>query len=319
MENLSNRQFKSVYSKIGIILILTYIVNLFSTVFIRVGLELFFENIENTTWYLWLIVFLSNFVITFPTYILLMKLIPDNKLEHGEKQKKAYTIKEIIVLLVICLSATYLASIVTQMFNLIIMSITKQPISNNLNDIIMSSDIVFTFIMTCILAPIIEEIMFRKIMLNKLSLFGEHSAATISALTFALYHANFQQFLYAFLLGLIFSYITIKSGTILYAIILHAMVNFTGSILVPQIALSNNQSLTVALGLGIIFVIILGIILFFKLLPSLFPKMEMEFSKLESEDNSYYFRPIVKPFTALTAEGIIIYLIFSIGLIILSI
>jgi len=45
-----------------------------------------------------------------------------------------------------------------------------------------------------------------------------------------LIHGNFDQFFYAFGVGLIFAYIYIKTGKIKYTIALHMLVNFFGSV-----------------------------------------------------------------------------------------
>ena len=47
---------------------------------------------------------------------------------------------------------------------------------------------------------------------------------------FAFYHGNIYQFCYAFVLGCVFGYVYVKSGKMIYTIVLHMMINFMGSI-----------------------------------------------------------------------------------------
>ena len=46
----------------------------------------------------------------------------------------------------------------------------------------------------------------------------------------AFYHGNIYQFCYAFVLGCVFGYVYVKSGKMIYTIVLHMMINFMGSI-----------------------------------------------------------------------------------------
>ncbi|MBQ8849586.1 MAG: CPBP family intramembrane metalloprotease [Clostridia bacterium] len=84
-----------------------------------------------------------------------------------------------------------------------------------------------------ILAPIIEELVFRKVICDRLMPLGEGYAVVISAVIFGLVHGNFYQFFYAFLTGLLFSAIYVKTGRIRYTVIYHMLINFLGGVLVP--------------------------------------------------------------------------------------
>ncbi len=79
-------------------------------------------------------------------------------------------------------------------------------------------------------APILEELAFRKVLLDRLHETGEGYAAVISALLFGLMHGNHAQFFLAFFLGLIFAMVYQRTGRIVYTMLLHAMINTTASI-----------------------------------------------------------------------------------------
>ena len=79
-------------------------------------------------------------------------------------------------------------------------------------------------------APILEELAFRKTLLDRLHDYGEGYAAVISALLFGLMHGNHMQFFLAFFIGLIFAMVYQRTGRIIYTMILHAMINFTASV-----------------------------------------------------------------------------------------
>ena len=86
-----------------------------------------------------------------------------------------------------------------------------------------------------ILAPIFEELIFRKLMLDRISKYGEKMAIFFTALAFGLLHQNLFQFFYAFGVGLVFGYIYMRTGRIRYSIILHAIINFMGAVIAPYI------------------------------------------------------------------------------------
>jgi len=72
-------------------------------------------------------------------------------------------------------------------------------------------------------------------MIDRVGQYGEKTAIILSALVFGLLHQNLFQFFYAFALGLVFAYIYTRTGRLRYPILLHAIVNFMGSVIAPWI------------------------------------------------------------------------------------
>ena len=69
--------------------------------------------------------------------------------------------------------------------------------------------IVLLFVCAVIVSPIFEELLFRKILLEKLLPYGKVIAIAISSLFFGLYHANLEQLLYTMFLG-VFGGLTVE-------------------------------------------------------------------------------------------------------------
>jgi len=108
------------------------------------------------------------------------------------------------------------------------------------NTMLMSGGILITFIPTVILAPIMEELMFRGIILNKLlSTTSKWPAILISSFLFGFIHLNLIQGLNAFVLGIILSLIFIKCRSIIPCILGHSLNNLL-SIICSFITLNNN-------------------------------------------------------------------------------
>lgn len=105
------------------------------------------------------------------------------------------------------------------------------PVQNALLNVITDGSIWVTAIFTVLCAPVFEEILFRKLICDKVIKYGEGCAVILSGLIFGLFHMNFNQFFYAFFLGCFFAFIYVKTGRLKYTILLHMTINFFGSVL----------------------------------------------------------------------------------------
>lgn len=87
------------------------------------------------------------------------------------------------------------------------------------------------FVLLAIVAPIFEEFIFRGCVLNALKPYGNGLAVFVSAFFFGAMHGNFQQFFYAFAVGIALGYIAVATNSIFPTTILHAMLNAISGIL----------------------------------------------------------------------------------------
>ncbi len=88
-------------------------------------------------------------------------------------------------------------------------------------------------IFVAILAPILEELVFRKLLCRHLLPLGEGYAIILSAVIFGLCHGNLFQFFYAFGVGLILALIYVKTGNLIHTITFHFIINFFGGVFAP--------------------------------------------------------------------------------------
>ena len=79
-------------------------------------------------------------------------------------------------------------------------------------------------IMAVFVAPILEEIVFRGVIMNNLKKYGIRVAIIINSLLFGLSHYNIEMIIPAFLTGIIFSYVAYKYS-IKYSILIHFFIN----------------------------------------------------------------------------------------------
>ena len=81
-----------------------------------------------------------------------------------------------------------------------------------------------------ICAPVMEEYVFRKLIVDRTVCYGQGTAVLLSGLMFGLFHGNLNQFVYAFVLGMLLAYLYVKTGNLKITIAIHMMINFMGGL-----------------------------------------------------------------------------------------
>lgn len=253
-----DKNTKKVFSKIGFALLAAMIASSFIQVIILGVSQILAPSLVESGWISYIGIGVGFYLIGFPLFKLIVRKLLDGEI----RETKKLSIKEILGLFLIC----YFLMIVTNLATTLLLNgvsiIKGNGVDNPLANLVANSNVFGTLIFAGILSPIVEELLFRGVMLNKLRMYGDKVAILTTALCFGLFHGNFSQFFYATLLGMVFAYVTLKTGTIKYSIILHIMVNIMGSVIGPLAA--SNQIYTAILGLFIIVFVISGLVLFIK-------------------------------------------------------
>lgn len=84
---------------------------------------------------------------------------------------------------------------------------------------------------TCIIAPLTEELFFRGMLLRVFSRTNQRFAVFATAFFFGISHHNIPQFVLAFIMGIFLAHITLKHNSILPAVIVHAFVNTSSTLI----------------------------------------------------------------------------------------
>ncbi|MCR5743429.1 MAG: CPBP family intramembrane metalloprotease [Lachnospiraceae bacterium] len=125
-------------------------------------------------------------------------------------------------------------------------------------EILLSGDLIATYITAVILAPVMEELMFRGLIYKKLRTYCIFSlAALLSSIYFGIFHMNFLQFLYATALGLFLAYAFERFKSVKAAILLHCGANFMATLLstnetIGGFVLGSEQQLIAATFLALL-------------------------------------------------------------------
>lgn len=90
--------------------------------------------------------------------------------------------------------------------------------------------IVISFLFAAVVAPIVEELIFRGVLMRRLNkVMNIFIAAFLSSLTFGLLHGNIVQNTYATVLGLVMAFVAVRCGSILSSIFFHVVFNSIGN------------------------------------------------------------------------------------------
>lgn len=261
MELKIKEENKKVFNRIGLAMLVSMIlVNVIQIIFFNI-IGKVNQDLLSASWINYIALAISYYLIGFPVFYFMIKGLPE-----GEKREdKKLGVWEIVKFCFISYSLMYIFNFLTNIFIILISIFKGSEVVNPLQNIIEGSSLILTFIFVGILSPIIEEMMFRRIMLNKLRRYGDKVAIVTTALLFGLFHANFSQFFYATVLGLIFAYVTLKTGTIKYSIILHIFVNMMGSFIIPLIIGDGSNLVAYVCVLFLVLLIsIVGLVLLIK-------------------------------------------------------
>lgn len=186
-----------------------------------------------------LITFLPMYVVCFPLMFLMMKKLPATAPSEEKLGGKRF-----FALLAMCFPVMFAGNLVG---NLLSGLFSGGQATNGLMNM-MSTLNPITILFVVGFAPVFEELFFRKYLINRTVKYGEKTAILFSGLCFGMFHLNLFQFFYAFGLGLIFAYIYVRTGKVIYSIIMHMLINLNGSVIsvlaVSQLDTDKLQAVT---------------------------------------------------------------------------
>ena len=252
---------KKVFAKIGLaILVCMIVVNVIQTIYYS-AINVIRPSLLEQPWVNYIAIAISFYFIGFPIFYVMVRKLPDGE----KKESKSLSVGKMILLFFMSYAILYVVNFLTTILLMIIAAIKGSEIMNQIANVVGTSNWIWSLIFAGILSPIVEEMLFRGIMLNKIRMYGDKVAIITTAIMFGLFHANFSQFFYAVGLGVIFAYVTLKTGTIKYSIILHIIVNMMGSVILPAVIGDGSNIVAVGcVGLALLAIVIVGLVLLIK-------------------------------------------------------
>lgn len=168
---------------------------------------------------------LSMYLIAMPLLVIIVRTIPGMVIH-----KKKMTAGQWIIAFFMCYALMYVTNVIGTFTTAIFGTLKGDLVDNPIQDILTGLSPLTAFFLMVICAPIVEEYVFRKLIIDRTVQYGQATAILLSGLMFALFHGNFNQFVYAFTLGVFWGFIYVKTGRLIYTVALHMTVNFLGSI-----------------------------------------------------------------------------------------
>ncbi len=168
---------------------------------------------------------ICNYILPLPILFFLMKKLGSESIE-----KESLSIKKFLLYFCISFTLMIIGNIIGLILTSAIGNATQSDIANPIQNLINSSGIMMNLIIISILGPVFEELIFRKLLIDRTVKYGARISIILSATMFGLMHGNLNQFFYAFLLGGFFAYVYMKTGKIIYTILLHIFLNLIGSV-----------------------------------------------------------------------------------------
>lgn len=250
----ANRRF---FSKIGFnyfaLGIIVLVLNLFIGLFISIINPNLLSNQTMMTFFsaIW------TYLLPLPIFIYIMR-----KTEAKTLEKHKMTVKTFVICISITMFLMWIGNIMGVIITSGIGSLIQHEVANPIHDVINNSGLVANLIIITTIAPIFEELIFRKLLIDRTIKYGGTISVLLSGLLFAFFHGNLNQFFYAFLLGGFFAIIYIKTGQIKYTIGLHMIINFIGSVVSlfvsqPLMDLANGSVISPTSTFGVILYILI--------------------------------------------------------------
>ena len=199
--------------------------------------------ITENDWYLWVLSVVPMYLFAMPLSYLLLLTIPKSA---SEKQKLNPLMW--VGFLFLCFALSYAANIAGQYVNDWIYNMLGVEVENELGEMTSVTPFGINLLFVGILAPVFEELFYRKAVIDRLRRYGDLPAILISGLIFGLVHGNFNQVFYATCVGILLSFIYVRTGSVLYTISIHAAFNMIGGVYTTELIRRMGENLTPAEG-----------------------------------------------------------------------
>ncbi|MBR2972207.1 MAG: CPBP family intramembrane metalloprotease [Clostridia bacterium] len=167
-----------------------------------------------------------QYILAFPIFLLI--LMGTRKSQRTEMT--SLSLSDFTLLFFIGQTFMFAGNLIGNMINSFFGALIGKLPENGIATAINETPLWVIVIFMVILGPIVEELMFRKIIIDRLSVYGDRVAIIFSAVSFGLMHGNLYQFFYAAMLGALLGYVYAKTRKVKYTVYMHMIINFLGSV-----------------------------------------------------------------------------------------
>ena len=260
----SPAEVRRTFSRVGLSVGILMVTLIFSQYALDLLLYYTVPGYASTWWRAWVLSLLPLYAVALPIFFLSLRGCrpsphrTDARVDGEIVEKPPFGLRWWMVLLVIGFGCMYAGSYMGQTMMKVLSTLVGHDYADSLTSLVEGSPLLVTFIGTCICAPLGEEFIFRKLLIDRTRRYGDVASILVSGVLFGLFHSNFFQFFYAAALGMVLAYIYTRTGRYLLCVAMHAVINLMGSIVIPRIAslvpqdgkIENLLQVVVSLGLS---------------------------------------------------------------------
>jgi len=210
--------------KYGLMAVIYIILNFGISALLQLFVPDFVEN--HTVFITYAMVIFTVDIVSFPLVFLLTFKMP-----KAEIEKKRLGFGRFLLCVLIMYGLVLIGAVIGSLFHMGLTVPFGNDESSKLTELLIDSNPFIRVLIVGVLAPIFEELIFRKVLIDHVAPKGELVAILASGIMFGLFHGNFQQCFFAAFIGCLFAYIYLKTGKVIYTIILHMILNTITSII----------------------------------------------------------------------------------------
>lgn len=231
--NLDLSQARKHFSKLGLSIFTILVAGSAAQIITAAIVGNFAPAFLSDSWGFWICTMAPLYLIGVPAGLALLPKQP-----KAEIPKRSISLGSYVRLFFISVFMMYAGNFIGNILSALLYGFGGIEVGNQIGEIATASALMPRIVFMVILAPVIEELIFRKALIDRMQPYGEKLAVITSALIFGFFHGNLAQLFYAFTLGLVFGYVYLRTGKLRYTIGLHMLVNFLGSV-ISVLALEN--------------------------------------------------------------------------------
>ena len=187
---------------------------------------IFGRGIMEQNWYIWV----KNIMVTYVMCLIVAGLM-SKQVEKTPIERHKMTIGQFICAIFMNAGVIGVGAILGAIANLFMTYRFGVVESSSVADMMLGSNDLWRTLVVAVGAPVVEELVFRKFLIDRVHKYGEGIAIFVSGVMFGLFHGNFSQVFFATGVGMFLAFIYVRTGKVWYTILLHMVVNMSTSVI----------------------------------------------------------------------------------------
>ena len=238
-------QAKRDFSRVGFALFAMFLVSQL----VQVGLALLLDRLwptyaEDMPILYWVVMFAPIYLIALPVCLAILRKVPaDRTVAEHPAEGQPLSFFQWLRLIPVAFFLMYCGSLIGTVFTFVISKVIPSRGGEDaypLLELLSGPGFIPRVLIVCVVGPFVEELVFRKQLIDRTRIYGEELSVLFSAIMFGLFHGNLKQGVYAALLGLLLGYVYLRTRNILYNFGIHACVNFVGGVIAPAVVTGES-------------------------------------------------------------------------------